>query len=468
MTGGRTGRQEPTISFVLPYKVTDGQIAVDLYVLTGRTAMEWQEAICYDLLAKNEQGLWVHTRFGYSVPRRNGKGEIIIMRELYGLAVGEKILHTAHLTSTSHDAWVRMCGILDLLKAEYSKIKAKGQEYIKLEHGGEIYFRTRTATGALGEGFDLVVIDEAQEYKTEHQTALKYVVTSSKNPQTIMCGTPPTAVSSGTVFKDFREQVLSGGAENAGWAEWSVDKIEDPEDRDLWYETNPSLGITLTERSVADEVGKSEAERIDFSIQRLGLWLRYSQQSIISAAAWNACETDKLPAFSGRLAVGIKYAKDGMTVSVAVAAKTAEDKVFVEVLGRQPVWAGNGWILDFLNRLGRRNCSGVLVDGANGIEALRKDLREAKLPQPNAATVKAIIEANQAFETAIYKKTLLHMEQPSLTAVVTNCDRRAIGSAGGFGWKPINDKADISLMEAASLAHYGAQNARTAKQTVSF
>lgn len=464
MTGGRTGRQEPTTSYVLPYTQTDGALAVELYGLTGRTAMPWQESLCYDILAKNEEGLWVHTRFGYSVPRRNGKGEIIIMRELYGLAVGEKILHTAHLTSTSHSAWERMCSTLDMLKVDYASIKAKGQEYIRLEKGGEIHFRTRTATGALGEGFDLVVIDEAQEYRTEHQTALKYVVTSSKNPQTIMCGTPPTAVSAGTVFKDFRDQVLSGGAENAGWVEWSVEKLEDPEDRELWYECNPSLGITLTERSVADEVGKTDAERIDFNIQRLGLWLRYSQQAIISRTAWEACEVKKLPAFKGRLAVGIKYNRDGLTVTLAVAAKTASDSVFVEVVGRQPVRIGNGWILDFLTRLGKKNCSTVIADGANGIEGLKKDMREAKLPQPEAATVRMVIEANQSFETAIYKKTLEHMGQPSLSAVVTNCDRRAIGSGGGFGWKPINESSDISLMEAAALAHYGAENAREKKQ----
>lgn len=466
MNGGRTGRQEPTISFVLPYTETDGQLAVDLYDLTGRTAMDWQAALMFDILAKNGDGLWVHTRFGYSVPRRNGKGEIIIMRELYGLAVGEKILHTAHLTSTSHSAWERTCAILDLLKIEYSSIKAKGQEYIRLEQGGEIHFRTRTATGALGEGFDLVVIDEAQEYKTEHQTALKYVVTSSKNPQTILCGTPPTAVSAGTVFKDFREQVLTGASENAGWAEWSVEKIEDPEDRDLWYQCNPSLGITLTERSVADEVGRSDAERIDFNIQRLGLWLRYSQQSCIGRAAWDACRVEKLPEFRGKLAVGIKYNRDGMTVTLAVAAKTAGNTVFVEVAGRRPVREGNGWILAFLNAVGKKNILGILADGANGVEILRKDLKDDKLGMLTAVTVKEVIEANQAFENAVYGKTLAHMDQPSLTAVVTNCERRAIGSGGGFGWKPINGQADISLMEAAALAHYLAVNKKERKQAV--
>ncbi|MBR2592977.1 MAG: terminase, partial [Oscillospiraceae bacterium] len=420
------------------------------------------------ILAKNEDGLWVHTRFGYSVPRRNGKGEILIMRELYGLAVGEKILHTAHLTSTSHSAWERICSTLDLLKVDYDSIKAKGQEYVKLKHGGEIHFRTRTATGALGEGFDLVVIDEAQEYRTEHQTALKYVVTSSKNPQTILCGTPPTAVSSGTVFKDFRDQVLSGSVANAGWAEWSVERLEDPEDRDLWYECNPSLGITMTERSVADEVGKSEAERIDFNIQRLGLWLRYSQQSIISKAAWDACRVEKVPELKGRLSIGIKYNRDGMTVTLAVAVKTADNRVFTEVAARRLVRDGNGWILAFLHGVGRANIGRIYADGANGIEILKKDMKDDHLGVLTPVSVKEVIEANQSFENAIYKKELCHMEQPSLSAVVTNCERRAIGTGGGFGWKPIQEQADISLMEAAALAHYGAKTMKEAKQSVSF
>lgn len=463
----RIGSQEPTVSFTLPYTDTDGELAVDLYEMTGRTAMEWQKALIYDILARDSSGLWIHTRFGYSVPRRNGKGEIIIMRELYGLAVGEKILHTAHLTSTSHSAWERTCSTLDMLHIEYSAIKASGKEYIKLDKGGEIHYRTRTATGALGEGFDLVIIDEAQEYRTEHQTALKYVVTSSKNPQTIMCGTPPTAVSAGTVFKDFRSDVLHGGSENAGWAEWSVEKLEDQSDRDLWYQCNPSLGITLTERSVADELGNSDSEKIDFNIQRLGLWISYSQQSAISKAVWNECEVKALPKLTGKLAVGIKYNKDGMTVSLAVAAKTAGNTVFVEAVGRKPVREGNGWILAFLARLGKANISKLYVDGKNGEELLRKDLTEERLKLPTFPTVAEVIEANQGFETAVYQQKIIHMNQPSLAAVVSNCEHRAIGSSGGFGYRPLNDKLDISLLEAVALAHYAAVNSKGGKQHIS-
>lgn len=436
--------------------------------MTGRIAMDWQRIIIFDILARNDNRLWVHTRFGYSVPRRNGKGEVIIMRELYGLAVGEKILHTAHLQSTSHSAYERTCATLDMLKVEYSSIKAKGQEYIKLDKGGEIHYRTRTATGALGEGFDLVIIDEAQEYKAEHQTALKYVVTDSKNPQTILCGTPPTAVSAGTVFRDMRTDVLSGGGTNLGWAEWSVDDISDIRDKDLWYETNPSLGITLTERAVTDELGTTDAEKIDFNIQRLGLWLSWKQDSAISKVAWDEGEVDKLPKLVGRLSVGIKYSRDGNTVVLAVSAKTEDGKVFVEVYGRRPVRDGTAWIVTFLDRLGKDNRGRVLVDGKNGEELLKKDLVDAGLKKPDFATVAEVIEANQLFENGIYQGTLLHMSQPSLTDVVTNSVHRFIGSNGGFGYKAINEEADVTLIEAVALAQYGAVNFKERQQKISY
>ena len=64
----RKGRQTPTQSVVLPYSESYGQEAIDLYNSTGRIAQEWQELQIYDILAVNEDGLWVHTKYGYSVP----------------------------------------------------------------------------------------------------------------------------------------------------------------------------------------------------------------------------------------------------------------------------------------------------------------------------------------------------------------------------------------------------------------
>ncbi|MEF9915998.1 MAG: hypothetical protein RSD97_02460 [Lachnospiraceae bacterium] len=165
MAETRKGSQLPTQSVILPYELTRGQESIDIYNSTGRTAQEWQELLTYDILAVNNEGLWVHTKFGYSVPCRNGKNEIVIMRELYGIMQGERILHTAHRTTTSHAAWERLCILLDKANIKYKSIKATGREaiYVK-DSDARAEFRTRLSKGGLGEGFNLLVIDEAQDY----------------------------------------------------------------------------------------------------------------------------------------------------------------------------------------------------------------------------------------------------------------------------------------------------------------
>lgn len=452
----RKGSQEPTIRRALPYTVSDGDLAADLYELTGRTALIWQKEITSDILAKNEEGLWLHARYGYSVPRQNGKGEILAIRELYGLAIGERILHTAHLVQTAHKAYERLCGLLDSLGIEYYSIKAKGQELIEITEGGRVEFRTRTNKGGLGESYDLLIVDEAQEYQTDQETALLYVISASSNPQCIMTGTPPTPISSGTVFKDYRKEVLEGNRTRSGWAEWSVPEMSDIQDKNLWYETNPSLGIRLLESTVEDELGDTEAKRIDFNIQRLGLWFSENLQSAILKADWDKLLVKRLPAFTGSLYVGIKYAKAGESVSVAVAVKTKNGKIFIEVVKRCMVRDGIGWIIGFLEKI-KDKTGKVVIDGQNGQQILADAMKEHKLKGCVLPKVEQIRNANALFEKNIFEGKLCRMEQPSLTMVATNCEKRAIGSNGGFGYQAMHLESDISLLDAVMLAAWAAE-----------
>ena len=118
--------------------------------------------------------MWVHTKCGYSVPRRNGKNEVVVIREMWGLKNNERILHTAHRTTTSHAAWERLCTQLDKAKIQYKSIKASGREAVYIKGiDARVEFRTRSSKGGLGEGFDLLVIDEAQEYMQNRQAMKK-------------------------------------------------------------------------------------------------------------------------------------------------------------------------------------------------------------------------------------------------------------------------------------------------------
>lgn len=110
----KIGNQNPTQSVILPYTVTLVDEAIAYYEQAGRTAQEWQEKLLSHMLAVNEDDLWTHTKIGYSLPRRNGKNEVVAMRELYALFSGKKcfIRHTEQRLLMQHGrgccgCWIR-------------------------------------------------------------------------------------------------------------------------------------------------------------------------------------------------------------------------------------------------------------------------------------------------------------------------------------------------------------------------
>ena len=456
----RIGRQTPTTSVVLPYDETWGGQAIELYESTKRTAQEWQKLLVYDIMARTTDGLWMHSKFGYAIPRRNGKNEVVAIRELWGLQNGENILHTAHRTTTSRSAWERLKALLDDAGIGHKDSGALGQETIRIrDTGGTIHFRTRTSKGGLGEGFDLMVIDEAQEYTEDQETSLKYVVSASPDPQTIFCGTPPTTESTGTVFMKMRDTILAGGMEDTGWAEWSVEEIHKQTDVDAWYECNPSLGMILKERAVKAEIGPNE---LDFNIQRLGYWIRYNLKSAVSWADWDELKCKELPKLRSRIFVGVKYSKTD-TVAVSIAIRTADGKIFVEGIDCRPFRDGTDWVVAFLRKIDYQNC---VIDGASGQQLLKDAMKDAGLRRSKLPKVVEIIKANAIFEERLARKELCHMGQPSMINSVTNCEKRAIGSNGGFGYKTINEAYDIALMDSMILAQWmcGQKTSKTVRR----
>lgn len=469
--GKRYGRQEPTKSYFLD-KETDTNYAdkaIELYTQSGRETEPWQAKLLSHILAVDEDGLWRHGTFGFAVPRRNGKSEILLMVVIYFLLTGKKCLWTAHLTSTSTAAFERLVDLLvsmglveggrgvhrreeDIGKdPDFRCTRGIGKERILTydQYGkGNVSFRTRTTRGGLGEGYDLLIIDEAQEYTDDQNAALSYTINDSPNPLMILTGTPPTPISAGTVFVKLRGEILRGEKKYGGWAEWSVEKQTNAKDVEAWYMTNPALGYQLTERKIESYYSGDD---VDFNIQRLGLWLEHNLHSDISEPDWDAVAITGKPQIKGKLFIGIKYGKGTSSVSMSVAVKTTDKKVFVEAIDCRSTRVGNGWIIDFLKST---DWEKVIVDGASGQQLLSNDMKDSKLKKPILPTVKEIIEANALFEQGLYKKQFCHTNQPSLHEVATNCEKRAIGSNGGFGYSSIRDDLDISLLDSIILAYW--------------
>lgn len=460
----RVGSQTPTQAVVKPFTESKGQEAIDLYQSCGRTAQDWQKLLITDILGVDADGLWVHQKFGYEVPRQNGKGEILTMREFYGLVNGENIIHTAHKTSTSHSAFVRLMKILtdagytetgrkkkgrvDPPKS-FKSTKQYGLEQIMLKDGGSVVFRTRTEAGGIGESFDLLIIDEAQEYTSTQQGALMYTVAASKNPQTIFCGTPPTVTSKGDVFVNYRKRTISGNSPDGGWAEWSIyQKPDDIMNVDLWYDTNPSLGTILRERTIRNE---DVSNNLDFIIQRLGYWHSYELKSEITEEEWKALYG--LPNPTGKLYAGVKFGANGRNVSLSIAVKTSGGKTYVETIDCAPQVKGFAWIVEFISMA---DIAAVAIDGKGKtdllVDALKNNgVKESKIKIPTSAEA---ITAYASFRQAISDETIQHNNQPSAIQAIAHCEKRLIGTNGAFGFRSMNDDIDISIVESLAFASW--------------
>ena len=476
----RIDNQNPSFTNVKSSKKSRGKAAIELYKKTGQQLLTWQQRQITNIESVNKDGLWTYMTYCICVSRRNGKGEILAAREFDGIVnLKEKVCHTAHRTTTSHDAFNRLYTLLKKAGYEEHSRKQKvmpdksffaskqyGLEHIEVTGGGIIDFRTRTNNGGLGEGFDLLIIDEAQEYTDKQQSALSYTVSSSQNPQTIIVGTPPTMSSGGDVFVNIRNSVLEGKASETGWAEWSTPELVEGEalnDIETYKRYNPSFGSILTERKIKDELKNGV---LDFNIQRLGFWCTFNQKSEISETDWDELKVCKLPQLTEERFLGIKYGRDGVNCALSLAAKTQDGRIFVETIDCTSVRAGNGWIFEYINN---PKVNKIAIDGASGQQLLANQIKDFKLKkQVILPTVAEIIQGNSMFEQALFSRSLCHMGQPTLTQVVTNCKKRLIGSKGGFGYSSLVETQDIAVMESMILAYWLAATSKEKMKSQGF
>ena len=192
------------------------------------------------------------------------------------------------------------------------------------------------------------------------------------------------------------------------------------------------------------------------------MWLRYNQKSAVSAAEWNELKVEELPALKGKLFVGIKYGNTGQNVAMSIAVRTEDNRIFVETIDCRPIRAGTAWIVSFLREADVKE---AVIDGASGQSILADELKDAKVKvKVKLPTVKEIIAANAAFEQGLYQLAICHKEQPSLTQVVSNCEQRAIGSNGGFGYRAIRDDQEIALMDSVILAYWSCSTSKVKKK----
>ena len=474
----RYGNQKPRIDIYNNGDIELADKTIELCEAYGIKLLSWQKAVLYRWMATDEFGKWANPECGLSVPRQNGKTELIIVRIIGGMVfLGEALVYTAQSDNTVKEIKRRVMRFFydaeeelrDMLTDEFNN-EPKSLDYVELRNRGRCVFRTRTRTNGLGSTNDTLINDEAQEETDAQQEALLPTLASGKsqNHQTIRAGTPPTAGSSGTVWTRTRNSVLNGKAENYCWQEWSVESITDVMDEEAWYYANPSLGYFLMITAVRNEAATMATD--SFNKMRLGWYAGVESLRAISDDEWNplAVPEVELPP-NPNLVYAIKFAPDRSAVSLAVGIIMPDARVHVEIIERRQMNAGISWLAMWLIERWRK-CNKIIIDGAAGTQLLVEELVRSepkiskKILTPN---VKEAGAAYSSFHTAIQQRLLTHFNQPALNVSIKTVKRRDIGRDGMFGYAAMNNDIQSDPTEAAAFAYYGAVRFKKDRQTPS-
>jgi hypothetical protein len=239
------------------------QDVADLSAQFGIVLDEWQELVLQAAMGERANATWAAKRVGLSVPRQNGKSQLLVARILAGaLLFGErKIVVSAHQQDTARESFTKLLEIVeaDGNGALRARIKPNGimqalnREAVKFTNGAVIQFKARSGPGGRGFSSDCLMLDEAQILSQRAWVSINSTMSAMPNPQVWLMGTPPTPEDDGEVFGNVRASAMSGKSSSVAWLEWAADPAADPNEELTRWAANPGWNVRINHEVVDGE-----------------------------------------------------------------------------------------------------------------------------------------------------------------------------------------------------------------------
>lgn len=465
--------------------VDHAEAAIKLAAGYGLVLDEWQQTVVRAWMRTTARGRWCSGTWAVSVARQNGKNGALEAVELYCMvALGLKILHTSHLLPSARKAFRRLMQFFGLKKddpsARFPELnalvvdirKTNGQEAIELSNGGLIELGARTGAAGRGSSFDVLVIDEAQEYEPDEQEALKPTISAASkgDPVTVFMGTPPADLSvRGEPFIRVRNNAVLGKARRTAWVEFSaagdVDLMDEAtltafvHDRKNWAASNPAMGIRINEQTIEDELNEMSAR--SFARERLNMFPTPvdNARRAFKMEAWDALAVDDPDPDWKIAAYGVDMNLERTKVSVAFGAFAEDPVVHLEMAADAPFSeAGTSALVEwFWERCHRR--APVIIDGFSPA----RDILEVPLRKRGIQVyILGAAESVQAFamlDHAVHReRSVSHFGQEHLDSSIRHTVKEPIKGRPG-NYRANRDTLDADLAPTVSVicAHYGAR-----------
>jgi hypothetical protein len=408
------------------------------------------------MLAQRADGEYAADTTVMSIPRQVGKTYLIacIIFALCMMKPGLKVIWTAQVKDTALETFGKFFDLAATPRVKphiRATPRGKGDEAILFNNGSSVEFGARESNFGRGRtDVDILVFDEGQHLGTEALENMGATQNVAKNPLFFVMGTPPRPKDKGEFFHLMRQEALDGDSDGTLYIEFSADRGADPMDRDQWRKANPSFPLRTSERAML-RLRKKLRNEDSWRREALGIWDEITKHfSPIPGALWSE-QVDVGPPDGTKpnaLAVDMSH---GRHISVAACWLEDEDSAHGE-----EVWAGVDtdaaveWIAA---RAGRR--VPVVIDTASPAASLAPILRARKVRVLMTSAGDMAKACGQVVDKIGLGK-FTHADQEPVNDAREGARKRAIGTAGGWGYDRRDESVNIAPLVALTLALFGA------------
>jgi hypothetical protein len=435
-----------------PTRANSWEDVADLSARAGVILDPWQEMILQDAMGERVDQTWSAKRVGISVPRQNGKSQLLVSRALAGaLLFGElKIVISAHQQDTARESFGKLMEIVEADANGWIRerikpggiMQALNREAIRFTNGATIQFKARSGAGSRGFSSDCLMLDEAQILSQRAWVSINSTMSAMPNPQIWLLGTPPTPEDDGAVFGSIRAAAKAGKSNTTAWLEWAADPNADPALDETRWSANPAWTTRINHEVVQGEFETYPADR--FALDRLGIWLEDLNRQVSIFPTWPQLVGEPETPTSFAIAADIDQTRFVLAGAHGEFVDLVTPAAFTSP---QVAAAQRALFVAEVARIADRNPVGIQEKGPAW--TLAPDLEAAGVVvQP--VTMDGFVQACADFEAAVLAGTLRHLGQAELDTAVRSAAWRTVGDRRVISRK----KADIPELEAAIIARH--------------
>jgi phage terminase large subunit-like protein len=414
------------------------------------------------------------------VARQNGKSTLSQVLSLFFLYVlgTSLVIGTAQDLDVAEEIWQGAVDIVeetpDLDEMKERVVKVNGKKSLELKTGER--YKVKAANRRAGRGLsgDLILLDELREHQSwDAWGAITKTTMARPNAQVWALSNAGDATSivlrylrkmahaelgdpDGVNADDDPAALLADNEEfepedleveedgTLGLFEWSAPPGCDVADRDGWAMANPSMGHSITERTI-NSACKTDPEWV-FRTEVLCQWSDGSLEGPFPPGAWEAGTDAASQIADEKVKAGVDVSFDRSRAHITFAGRTAAGVPHVEVVASR---AGTDWVKPWLQeRAGI--IEGIAGQGRGApVSGLLEDLKEGGLPVVEWQG-SDLTNGSGAFYDLVRANGVKHLPQPVLDVAAATAVTKPSGD--GWLWDRRNSPTDIGPLIAATAA----------------